>query len=192
MENETTTPTAPSVELVEKKPKSYVYESSLQSRNLLLKAKNELPEEIYGITLTLANTIANDGLKIIEACRIARITMDQLKAYCLEYPIIQEIIDVKEAEFKHQMLQRVSIKARNGDDKAAQWLLEQRFPEEFALKKGKAPNGDDDMIAQAITFIQENGDSTPVVKKSATLLQVRRVGAQVKDNDVKKLKSFLN
>jgi len=98
-------------------------------------------------------------LPLEDACKLADVDIDHYKELYEKNKIIKKILDKKELEYKKDLLYTLSVKARSGDDKLAQWLLERRFPSEFSNKKSP-PSGDEDMLAMAIKFIQKGGDNT--------------------------------
>lgn len=168
------------------------YEPTLNSAALTAQMKKELTPENSSAMNLICMLIGKDGLKLDEACKVANIEVDSLKQLIDKHPIIAKVIAIKESEYKHMLLRQMSVRARSGDDKVAQWLLETRYPEEFGPKKKGQGGGDNgmDFVAQAVSFIQENGDNSPIVKKTSTILV-----HQVKPTDspeVKTLKSFLN
>ena len=78
-------------------------------------------------------------------------------------PLVSRIIEMKELSYKRDLMSTLSAKARGGDDKLAQWLLERRYPEEFYVsKRSPQGGGDEDILFQAIEFVQKNGDSSPI------------------------------
>lgn len=168
------------------------YEPSLESKRLTKQMEEELTVEDAETVNTICMLIGEDGLKLDEACRVGNVELSMLKLKIQQFPIIAKLLTVKESEYKHMLIRQMSIRARSGDDKAAQWLLAARYPDEFGDKKARGGGEEGmDLMAQAISFIQESGDSEPVVRKSASLIHIRRVN-QPESKEVKTLKQFLS
>ena len=170
---------------------SQEYQSSFQSQSLSKEAEESLSFEDNLILKTIAKLIGTDGMRLEEACIIANVKMSVLEEKMKEFPIIKKIIEVKKMEYKHMLISRLSVRARSGDDKVALSILEARYPEEFGKKKTPGLGEGDDFLTEAISFIQENGDSIPVVRKQQSIVNVRRVPA-VKSDEISRLKEFLS
>ncbi len=153
-----------------KKPDPEITETEIESQNLELssisleaQAKEKLPPSTILILKKIAYYTSKVGLPLPEACLLVDINYEQFLEDIKLEPIIGKIIRVKELEFKKDMLHVLTQKARNGDDKLAQWLLEKKFPEEFNDKRRPANDDNSDILFEAIRFIRKNGDSAPLV-----------------------------
>lgn len=153
-----------------KKPDPEITETEIESQNLELssvsleaQAKEKLPPSTILILKKIAYYTSKVGLPLSEACLLVDINYEQFLEDIKLEPIIGKIIRVKELEFKKDMLHVLTQKARNGDDKLAQWLLEKKFPEEFNDKRRPANDDNNDILFEAIRFIRKNGDSAPLV-----------------------------
>ena len=96
--------------------------------------------------------------------------------------IIEKIIIVKELEYKKDLIHTLSTKART-DDKLAQWLLERKYSEYNTKRKG-GPDTSDDLLRDAIEFVQNNQDSSPLVstgKKASLRKDTKDLIKKVKD-----------
>ena len=110
--------------------------------------------------------ISQVGLTLEESCLLSNVDYDEFTNFVNIEPLAKKIIQIKEIEYKKGLMHTVSIRATTGgDDKLAQWLLERRFPEEFATGKNKPAGADSDMLFQAIEFIQKSGDRDPLIKE---------------------------
>lgn len=112
----------------------------------------------------LSYYLSKIGLPFDEACKMVRYDGAKMREIIKLYPVIQELIELKELEYKAELMGTVSSKARSGNDKLAQWLLETRFPNEFGSKKKGTPESED-MLGAAISFIQQSGDSSSLVRR---------------------------
>lgn len=106
------------------------------------------------------------GFSIEEACTLSNVDPEKFKFLMETEPLIQKVIRIKELEYKRGLMHTVSARAKDGDDKLAQWLLERRFPEEFGGKKGGGGT-ERDILFEAIEFIQKSGDRNPLIKETS-------------------------
>lgn len=163
---------------------------TLAAASLDTEAQATLTPQDYSILKTIASAIGKDGLQLNEACMIANVSTDTFRQMAEKFPIIQRVISIKEIEYKHMLLRALSKRARSGDDKVSQWLLESRYPEEFGSKRQRKGSDDSDLLGAAISFIQESGDRDHLVRKEVRLGTLRKkVDA---DPEVRQLKSFLS
>ena len=102
-------------------------------------------------------------MSLKEACILNRIDYDQFQALIDTNDLVRRLIILKELEYKRDLLKTLSDKARGGDDKLAQWLLERRYPEEYARGK-RAREDTGDMMQDTMTFLQNHGDKDSLVK----------------------------
>lgn len=168
-------------------------EPSLEAQSLEAEAVKALSETEYANLKSICVAIGKDGMTVEEACTLANIPHTQLIALAEKHPIIQKIITLKELEYKRSLIKALSAKARAGDDKIATWLLERRYPGEFASGKKKGGDADspgDTGFGEVIAFIQEHGDSRGIIERRTavvTLPQKSTGGNQL----IKKLQGFL-
>ena len=133
------------------------------------KISTMFPPEFVETIKRLSYYLSTVGLDFAEACMMIRFDPKDMALKIKEFPIIQELIDFKELEYKVSLIKAVSKKAVDGDDKLAQWLLERRFPNEFNPKKGSGTIERDpgQELAAVVEFIQRSNDSTPLIKETA-------------------------
>jgi len=138
-------------------------------KKILLEINKKFPPEFREVLKRLSYYLSIVGLDFEEACLMVRFDPEDMAAKIKEFPIIQELIDIKELEYKVALIKTVSHKATTGDDKLAQWLLERRFPQEFNPKKGSGvlEKSNDDLMGMAIEFIQRNSDTNPLIKETS-------------------------
>jgi len=116
----------------------------------------------------IAYYTAKVGLPLNEACTLVNIDFKKFEEEMKMEPLIKKIIMMKELEYKKDLLYTISQKAKSGDDKLAQWLLERRYPDEYGSKKNNAGEGTgNDIMFEAIRFIQKNGGSDTMVQESS-------------------------
>jgi len=154
-----------------------IYMGDLTAEDLLAdqkkideKLKTEFPPEFVQVLKRLAYYLSTVGLDFTEACTMIRFDPKDMEAKIKEFPIIQEMIDLKELEYKVSLIKTVSGKAIDGkDEKLAQWLLERRFPSEFNPKKGTGASIHEpgQELAAVVEFIQKSNDSSPLVKETS-------------------------
>ncbi len=157
-------------------PPTYVYTGDLTDEELLTDQKKiektiseTFPPEFCNMLKRFAYYLSTVGLSFEEACLMVRFNPEDMTDKIRDYPIIQELVDIKELEYKVKLIKSVSRDAISGNEKLAQWLLERRFPGEFNPKKGTGSSRDEeqDLLGAAITFIQETNDSNPLIKKTS-------------------------
>lgn len=164
-------------------------QESLESQSLTAEAKATLSEDDFKTLQKIAVHIGKDGMTLEEACVLANVEYDNLKAQALKFPVIEKVIRMKELEYKKMLMKNLSARARGGDDKVAQWLLESRYPDEFGGGKRKGDGGGDDLLGMAIDFIQTQGDKQTLVRKQVVLSSHKT--PRTPDSDIKKLQAFL-
>lgn len=136
----------------------------LTSASLEEEIKNKFSNTFIRALKKIAYYTAKDGLPLHEACALVDIDYEKFVEQMKQNPLIRKVIIMKELEFKRDMLHTITQRARSGDEKLAQWLLERKFPDEYGAKKHK-PEGGDDVIFEAIQFIRRNGDNAPLVNE---------------------------
>lgn len=168
---------------------------ALDSRTLEEQAKAELDPELLTKIKKICYYIAENGLDLEEACMLSDIDYEKFKNILLESDLVQKIINMKSLQYKKGLLYIISQKAREGDDKLALWLLERRYPSEYGSGK-KSPQGGDegdlDIVAEAIEFVQTTGDNTPMVKTTSARGIVIKKGGASREDLAEKLKKMLN
>jgi len=98
-----------------------------------------------------------------EAALLSGIEYKSFLRMAEEFPVVDKIIQLKELMYKHTLMRSISKSARQ-DERKAEWLLERRFPEEFAKKKVSSEDIErSDFFSDAVRFVQENGDSEPLI-----------------------------
>lgn len=141
----------------------------LSSASLEEQARERLKPDTLRKLKKIAYYTAKVGLPLDEACMLVDVDFEKFQEEMKLEPLIGKIIRVKELEFKKDMLHTLTAKARSGDDKLAQWLLEKKFPDEYGPKKGGGGGGDNqDIIFEAIRFIRKNGDNAALVSESSS------------------------
>jgi len=149
-------------------------------------SQKNLPHDVDAILLgRIAYQIFNMGLTIRESCIIIGFNSDRFEKVMADFPFVKEIIDRKIIEYKKALLQPLVIKAKEGNDKLAQWLLEKRFPDEFGSGNNK-PNKDEladaNIFALAIKEIQR-GDDNLISEKSGKAFIIQKT----KSKDIKQV-----
>lgn len=174
------------------KPKDLTNEDvELYVKSLEEIVATKLPAELFDKVKKIAHYIGRKGMSVGDACLLVDIDVDKFKEVVEKYPIVTKLIQTKELEYKSGLLSVLSRKARSGDDKLAQYLLERRFPDEFGSidKRRKLPDGSEQNIfEQAIVFIQQHGDSVPLVNPAAG----KPLAEKKKKSVVEKVKDILN
>lgn len=129
-----------------------------------LKASFTLPEYKK---LRVIGAFLSDGLSQEESCILARIAPERLTELIKTNVNVAAFIRFKEVAYKAKLMRTLSFSAIEGRQaKSAGYLLEQKFPSDFNKKKDPTDRPAD-MFEDAIRFVRENGDSTPVVKLPA-------------------------
>ena len=138
----------------------------LYVESIVVQVEEAVPVGLLTIIKKIAGYIGTQGMTIKDACLLADFDGKKFDSLLKKYPIIGKLIQLKELEYKRDLLSTLSMKARSGDDKLSLWLLERRFPDEYGRtdgrKKGEG-DGDQNIFEKAIVFIQQHGDSNPLV-----------------------------
>ncbi len=149
----------------------------LESKDLKSQLESQVEEPLLTQVKRLAYYIGRVGLSLEESCILVDLDYTDFTEKLKLHPAIQKVINVKELEYKKDLLATLSKRARSGDDKMSMWLLERRYPQEFGTKKRVGGGEDDGLIFEAIEFIQKHGDSTPLVGETAgRAISIRRQG----------------
>ena len=139
----------------------------LSSLSLETQAAEKLSSDTIRVIKKIAYYTSKVGLPLNEACALVDIDYEKFVEQMKLEPLIEKIIKMKELEYKKDMLHVLTQKARGGDEKLAQWLLERKYPNEYGDKK-KGPTGEgDDIMFEAIRFIRKHGDNQPLVSLDA-------------------------
>lgn len=153
------------------------------------KLKLEFGEKKIDKLNRICYLISKPGMSIDEACVLNRVNYEQFQALIDSHDLIRRLITLKELEYKKDLLMTLSNKARAGDDKLATWLLERRYPEEFARGR-RAKDDSGDMMKDAIDFLQSHGDKDNIVKTESAIPLV--LPTDGKKDPVQALKDILN
>ena len=133
--------------------------------------EEQFPEELLKVIQKISHEIAEIGLSEAEACMIADYPHETFIKLRERYPVIKELIAIKDLEYKRSLLKPLSHAATNeGDDKMAQWLLMAKYNNEFNPRKGSGSGGsdsDDNLIAAGIEFVRKNGDANGLVTEES-------------------------
>lgn len=122
-----------------------------------------IPDNVRLVIEKLGWKLKHDGLSLDEACLLCNVDMQWLEKRIFEHPVIRTAFAKKELEYRTALMAPLHKRAKN-DDKMAMFLLELKYPKQ----KGKTDPNDDsgDMLAAAVSFVQESGDSTPLVTRT--------------------------
>ena len=134
---------------------------SLESA-IMAQVEPELAKRIKRI----AHFVANSGFSLYEACKVVGIDPEKFEKLLNTNDAVNEMLEVKGLEYKSKLLEAITLKAKT-DDKLAQWLLERRFPNEYASPKRGGGGKDDEegnILFQAVQFIQQNRSTKPIVQ----------------------------
>ena len=158
---------------------------SLESPELRKEAEERFtPAQIRALKY-VSYYISQVGLTLEESCLLSNVDYDEFVNFVNVEPLAKKIIQIKEIEYKKGLMHTVSIRATTGgDDKLAQWLLERRFPDEFATGKNRPAGDGQDMLFQAIEFIQKSGDREPLIKETSGRAVAIRVSSTEKKSKV--------
>lgn len=162
----------------------------LSSHSLEAQARETFSDVFYRAIKKIAYYTSKIGLPLNEACVLVDIEYEWFVEKMKSTPLIRKIIIMKELEFKRDMLHTITQRARSGDDKLAQWLLERKFPDEYGGKKNQTPEGDDVMF-EAIQYIRKTGTLSPMVDTASgkgagplTLKEKKALPLQVRIDDI--------
>lgn len=125
-----------------------------------------LPPAIRVIMEKIAFKIKRDGVSIDEACLLVNVDTVWLSDQIDQHPVIARALAKKNLEYRVGLMRPLNRKAAL-DPKMAQYLLEMRDP---PRRKNAAAGEEDtstDMLALAISHIQEHGDSSPLVRRES-------------------------
>lgn len=129
----------------------------------------QFPAELCRVLKKIAYEIGVVGLTEAEACMISDYPHEKFIALKQSYPIIQKLVEVKDLEYKRNLLKSISTRAGT-DDKVAMWLLEAKYPAEFNRRKGNGGNGEkdpQDLVGAAIEFVRKSADKNGLVSEES-------------------------
>lgn len=176
-----------SVEGMEQKQEFDIQRQSIESE---LAAKYS--EQMVKLFKRLSYELAVIGLPLEDACLIVGLDFEKVQNLINTDATVERLIKLKDLEYKRGLLEVVSVKSKT-DDKLSMWMLERRYPSEFNSRKGGGDKGDeagDNIVKQAITFIQVNGDNSPLVSRKSGVAR-----AQIMDHEdtgiMQKIKDIL-
>lgn len=156
------------------------------------KLEERLEPGLLQIVKKIGLHLSKTGLDLKESCLLARVDYEKFKKILAKDQELETLITIKALEYKKDLLMTLSQKARSGDDKRAEWLLERMFPDEFYISKRKPAEGkEDDMLLQAITFIRGEGDSNPLVSTKKTVARVSRISGRQGGTPIERLEDHL-
>lgn len=184
MVKEEETPKSPTMEEIENDP------IELESKTLEQKCEKKLSKEDFKALKKIAYFLSKVGMTLEEACFLVDIEIEKMEKLMEKYPFIQKIVHIKELQYKKGLLKTISLKAFNGNDKLAQWLLEKRHPAEFGAKKSGPTSNDEDMLGEAIDYIQKTGSNTPLIDKKKSSKPVNEDGKK-SNSLIKKIEDIL-
>lgn len=145
-------------------------ELNIESVAIETELKNKYGEKPLKLFKRLAYELSVIGLPLEDACLIVGLEFEKVQNLIASDQTVARLIKVKDLEYKRGLLKVVSLKSKD-DDKLATWMLEKRYPAEFNSKKGSGNGGGegdgDNIVKQAITFIQVNGDNSPLVSRKS-------------------------
>ena len=125
--------------------------------------------EMVKVFMRVAHEISETGLSEKEAVLVSGYNYKKFQYLKEKFPVVQELIDLKDVEYKRDLLRNISRRAKQNDDKVAQWLLEARYPTEFNKRKGSqmGDDGGESMLAAAISFVRKTGDRNSLVSEDS-------------------------
>lgn len=138
-------------------------EYRIEDETLNEKVRQRFNNVFVSLLQKIAYEISVIGLSEEEACLLNDYDYAKFLALKRSEPLVAQIFEKKNIEYKRSLLKPLSEKAKT-DDKLAQWLLQMRFSDDFN-KKGK-PSDNEDMLGAAISWIQKN-DSNGIVSETS-------------------------
>lgn len=125
-----------------------------QTQSLDKKLTDRFPQDFLSILKKIANEVCKVGLTEKEACMICDFDHARFVTLKQNEPLVRQLFDRKNLEYKRSLLKPLSLKAQT-DDKLAQWLLESRFPEDFSKKRRLIDDPTENDLGSIITVIQQ-------------------------------------
>lgn len=160
----------------------------------VLKELDRLEPEMLKKLKRLVYYTSKVGLSREESCKLVDLDYAFFEKLVSTNRAVATVIEKKDLEYKKDLLYTLSQKARSGDDKLAQWLLERRFPDEFSTKRAGTSDREEDLLFQAISFVQKNGDSQGLINEASGQAMIIRKTPDggIKTDWTKKLKDMLS
>lgn len=158
--------------------------------SLQQKIIDQFPAKLVKKLKRIAYEIAIVGLSEKEACLIADYDYEAYLELKSKYKIVQQMMELKDLQYKRKLLKAISEKAGN-DDKMAMWLLESKYPDEFNRKKGTGKDEDEseNMITAALEFVRKTGDKNGIVREESGRAFLVNNKGQKKTLDINELLS---
>ena len=165
-------------------------ETGLYIQSLKDQAKDKFSDKLFKKLAKVVHYLSDVGLSLKEACIMVGINYDHFEVLMENEPIINQMIKMKELEYKRDLLTTLSKQGRGGDKNIAQWLLELKFPEQFGKKKVGDTDQTEQQIAfdEAIRIVQGAKDSSPIVSPESGRPKPQRDTRTI----VEKLEDHLN
>lgn len=129
----------------------------------------QFPAELMRVLKKIAYEVGVVGLTEAEACMISDYPHATFIALKQQYPIVARLMEVKDLEYKRNLLKSISARAGT-DDKVAMWLLEAKYPSEFNRRKGSSKGDGDngeDMVGLALEFVRKSGDAGGLIREES-------------------------
>lgn len=144
-------------------------ETELEFESVTSQIEKKYSKEFVKVLKRLVNEIAVVGMDEREACLLVNFEYEKLISMKQSDELIRRLFEMKSLEYKRGMMKTLSDKARKGDDKLAQWLLESKFPDEFNRRKGAGGSGreGEDLLGAAVEFIQKSTAPSGIVSETA-------------------------
>ena len=131
--------------------------------------EKQFPESLCRVLKKIAYEIGVVGLTEAESCMISDYPHEKFITLKQLYPIIQKLVEVKDLEYKRNLLKSISTRAGT-DDKVAMWLLEAKYPSEFNRRKGNGGNGEkdpEDLVGAAIEFVRKSSGPSGLISEES-------------------------
>ena len=162
-------------------------EFRIEDETLNEKIRQKFNDVFISLLKKIAYEISVVGLTEEEACLICDYDYGKFTALKQNEPLVSQMFEKKNIEYKRSLLKPLSEKAKT-DDKMAQWLLQARFPDDFNKKDKGSDN--QDLLGAAISWIQKNNEGgiisetsgkAFVVKKMSDNLNLKNEGLKIHD-----------
>lgn len=157
-------------------------ETEMEFESVEAQLSEKFSTDFVKILKRLAYEVAVVGLSEKEACLLVNFDYVKLVSLKEENEIVKRLFEMKSLEYKRGLMKTLSERARRGDEKLAQWLLESKFPEEFNRRKGVGGGGGEggeDLLGAAVEFIQKSTAPDGLVKESSgRAFFVKRTGTE--------------
>lgn len=131
--------------------------------------EKQFPPALVAVLKKIAYEIGVVGLTEGESCMICDYSHEKFIALKQSYPIVQKLVEIKDLEYKRNLLKSISTRAGT-DDKVAMWLLEAKYPTEFNRRKGVGGGGDkdpQDLVGAAIEFVRKSTGANGLISEES-------------------------